>query len=42
MVLGKPVVDAVDVAAVAADVGDELFCPAYCAALQDGLALRRG
>src|SRR5438093_10942365 len=39
MILRKPVVDAVNVAAISADVGDELFCPTYCAALQDGLLL---
>ena len=37
MVFRKPVIDAVDAAAVPADVGNELFCPAYRAAFQDDL-----
>jgi hypothetical protein len=39
MVLREPVVDAVDAAAVTADIRNELLCPTYRAALQDYLTL---
>jgi hypothetical protein len=40
MVFREAVVDAVYYAAVSADIGYELLCPAYCAVVQDYLVFR--